>query len=287
MTAILPPPMILDTLLRQWLLEDLGRGDRTTASIFPSGGLKGKAYWLLKEEGVIAGLPLAVRVFQLLDEDAKIELLVKEGHRYPVETIIANLEAKMDALLTGERVALNLVMHLSGIATMTRKYVDVLKPYHAQLVDTRKTTPGLRILEKYASQVGGAINHRFGLDDTVMIKDNHIKATGSIEKAIALVRENIPYPLTIEVETTNLTEVKSAIETEANIIMLDNMGIEEMADAVKLIRHHNSMIKIEASGNITLENIQKVASTGVDYISTSATITRSPWLDLSMKFNEK
>ncbi len=285
MSAILPPPLILDPLLRQWLLEDTGRGDRTTASIFPNSAEKGKAHWLMKEDGVIAGLPIAVRAFQVLDEKAEVKLLGKEGEFYPNGTVIAKIEGKMDALLTGERVALNIVMHLSGIATMTRKYVDVLKSYHAQLVDTRKTTPGLRILEKYATQVGGAINHRFGLDDTVMIKDNHIKATGSIDKAIALVRENIPYSLTIEVETTNLTEVKSAIENEANIIMLDNMSIEDMTEAVKLIHKHNSMIKIEASGNITLENLQQVASTGVDYISTSATITRSPWLDLSMKFD--
>lgn len=284
MSAILPPPLILDPLLRQWLLEDTGRGDRTTASIFPNSVTKGKAHWLLKEDGVIAGLPIAIRIFQILDEKAEVQLLGKEGQHYPSGTIIAEIVGKMDALLTGERVALNIVMHLSGIATMTRKYVDILKPYHAQLVDTRKTTPGLRILEKYATQVGGAINHRFGLDDTVMIKDNHIKATGSIEKAIALVRENIPYSLTIEVETTNLSEVKSAIDNEAQIIMLDNMSIEEMTEAVKLIHQHNSMIKIEASGNITLDNLQQVAATGVDYISTSATITRSPWLDLSMKF---
>jgi nicotinate-nucleotide pyrophosphorylase (carboxylating) len=284
MSAILPPPLILDPLLRQWLLEDTGRGDRTTASIFPNSVAKGKAHWLLKEDGVIAGLPIAIRIFQILDEKAEVQLLGKEGQHYSSGTIIAEIVGKMDALLTGERVALNIVMHLSGIATMTRKYVDVLRPYHAQLVDTRKTTPGLRILEKYATQVGGAINHRFGLDDTVMIKDNHIKATGSIEKAIALVRENIPYSLTIEVETTNLSEVKSAIDNEAQIIMLDNMSIEEMTEAVKLIHQHNSMIKIEASGNITLDNLQQVAATGVDYISTSATITRSPWLDLSMKF---
>lgn len=285
MTAILPPNLILDPWLRQWLLEDIGRGDRTTGSIFPDTANSGKAYWLSKEDGVIAGLPFAMRVFELLDENLEMELLAQEGENQLSGSILTKMQGKMDALLMGERVALNIVMHLSGIATTTRKYVKILQPYPTKLVDTRKTTPGLRILEKYAIQVGGAVNHRFGLDDAMMIKDNHIQATGSIEKAIALVRKSTPYPLNIEVETTNLDEVKSAIKNEANIIMLDNMDFHTMKEAVKLIRQHNPMIKIEASGNITLDNLQKVAETGVDYISTSATITRSTWLDLSMKFN--
>ena len=190
----------------------------------------------------------------------------------------------MSALLTGERVALNLVMHLSGIATMTRKYVDAIADYPTQLVDTRKTTPGLRILEKYATRVGGAVNHRFGLDDAVMIKDNHIRAAGGIAEAIKLIKQRMPYPLTIEVETTCLEEVTTAIVHGADIIMLDNMTVAKMIEAVKLIRAENPLIKIEASGNVTLDNIQNIATTGVDYISTSATITRSPWLDISMRF---
>ena len=152
-----------------------------------------------------------------------------------------------------------------------------------KLVDTRKTTPGLRVLEKYATRVGGAINHRMGLDDAVMIKDNHIKAAGGIEKAIALLKNNIPYPLSIEVETMNIEEVKLALHHGADIIMLDNMSPEKMTQAVKIIRDTNSRVKIEASGNITLETIRAVAETGVDYISSSAPITRSPWLDLSMR----
>jgi nicotinate-nucleotide pyrophosphorylase (carboxylating) len=284
MNCIFPPFLILDPLLRQWLIEDIGRGDRTTSSIFSNDNL-GKAYWLLKENGVIAGLPIAGRVFQLLDETATIQLLGKEGEIYTPNQILMEMEGKISSLLMGERVALNLVMRLSGIATMTRKYVEILQPYNTKLVDTRKTTPGLRILEKYATQVGGAINHRFGLDDAVMIKDNHIKAAGSIENAIKLVRQNIPYPLTIEVETSNLEEVRSAIAHQANIIMLDNMGIQEMREAVKLIRLENPMIKIEASGNVTLNNLQQIAETEVDYISTSATITRSSWLDISMRLN--
>ena len=281
----LPSPLILDSLLRDWLLEDIGRGDRTTECIF--GGVnapRGQAHWLLKEEGVIAGLPIAQRVFSLLDEQMSFESFITEGDKTPINTKIWEMEGKMSALLTGERVALNLVMHLSGIATMARRYVEAIADYPTQLVDTRKTTPGLRILEKYASVVGGAMNHRMGLDDAVMIKDNHIQAVGSIQKAVTLIRQNMPYPLTIEVETTCIEEVQEAIASGANIIMLDNMSIENMKEAVKLIRQENDLIKIEASGNVTLDNIEKIASTGIDYISTSATITRSPWLDISMRF---
>jgi nicotinate-nucleotide pyrophosphorylase (carboxylating) len=189
----------------------------------------------------------------------------------------------MDTLLMGERVALNLAMRLSGIATLTQEYVDKIRDLPAQLVDTRKTTPGLRILEKYATQVGGAVNHRLGLDDAVMIKDNHIVAAGGIEEAIALIKKTMPYPLTIEVETSTMAEVKEALQAGADIIMLDNMAIEPMQEAVASIRQSNEKIKIEASGNITLDTIRAVAETSVDYISSSAPITRSTWLDISMR----
>ena len=280
----LPSPLILDSLLRDWLLEDIGRGDRTTECIFGEDLTVTQAYWVIKETGVIAGLSIAERVFKLLDEKMEYNRLITEGEQISVGTKIWEFAGKKSALLTGERVALNLVMRLSGIATMTRKYVEAIADYPTKLVDTRKTTPGLRILEKYASTVGGAINHRMGLDDAVMIKDNHIQAVGSIKKAIDLIRLNMPYPLNIEVETTCLAEVEEAIASGADIIMLDNMGVEAMSDAVKIIRNANPLIKIEASGNVTLANIEKIASTGVDYISTSATITRSPWLDISMRF---
>ena len=197
------------------------------------------------------------------------------------------IQGPLDILLMGERVALNLAMRLSGIATLTRQYVEKIADLPARLVDTRKTTPGLRLLEKYASQVGGATNHRMGLDDAVMIKDNHIAAAGGIAEAIALIREKIPYPLTIEVETTTLAEVNVALEHGADIIMLDNMSLDLMHQAVQLIRSHHHLVKIEASGNITLETIRAVAQTGVDFISSSAPITRSSWLDLSMTLESK
>ena len=279
---MIPNSLILDNLIQEWLLEDIGRGDRTTESIF-SNDKRGKAYWVIKETGVIAGLPIAEKVFQKLDATVKCEKLVKEGEKQAKGTKILTMEGKISALLTGERVALNVVMRLSGIATAARKYVEAIQDYPTKLVDTRKTIPGLRVLEKYASAVGGATNHRIGLDDGIMIKDNHVQGAGGIKQAVELVRKTMPYPLSIEVETSDLTQVKDAIASGVDIIMLDNMGISAMKEAVKLIREENPRIKIEASGNVTLDNIREIATTGVDYISTSAPITRSSWLDISMR----
>ena len=279
----LPASIVIDRLLQDWLLEDIGRGDCTTQGLFTREVKTVRAVWIIKEDGVVAGLPIAKRVFELLDSQVKFIPVVQEGDFCSAGTKIVDLEGSRAALLTGERVALNLAMRLSGIATATSSYANEIKDLHSKLVDTRKTTPGLRILEKYATRVGGAINHRMGLDDAVMIKDNHIQAAGGIEKAIALLRNNIPYPLAIEVETTDIEEVKQALEHGADIIMLDNMTLEDTIAAVKIIRGTNPKIKIEASGNITLKNIRSVAQTGVDYISSSAPITRSHWLDLSMR----
>lgn len=284
-TAVVPPSLVLDPLLRDWLLEDIGRGDRTTQSISRPNNKVGKARWIAKETGIVAGLPIAARVFQLLDSQAKFLPNVGEGEICERGQTIATIESSFEALLSGERTALNLAMRLSGIATMTRKYVDLIENLPTQLVDTRKTTPGLRLLEKYATQVGGAVNHRMGLDDAVMIKDNHIAAAGGIGSAIAQVRAHIPYPLTIEVETENLEMVEEALAHGANIIMLDNMPLEMMERAVKVIRQENERIKIEASGNVTLETLRSIAETGVDYISSSAPVTRSTWLDISMRIS--
>ncbi|MGK7928031.1 MAG: carboxylating nicotinate-nucleotide diphosphorylase [Spirulina sp.] len=280
----LPPWIVLDPSLKNWLLEDIGRGDRATQGLLASEIRPGKASWILKEEGVIAGLPIAARVFHLLEPEVCFVPNIKEGKLYPLGTTIAHLEGSFDALLMGERVALNLTMRLSGIASATRQYVDAIADLPTQFVDTRKTTPGLRILEKYATKIGGATNHRMGLDDAAMIKDNHIRAAGGIGKAIARVRATLPYPLTIEVETSTLDEVREALEHKADIIMLDNMTVETMREAVEMIRDRDPSLLIEASGNITLKTIREIAQTGVDYISSSAPITRSHWLDLSMKF---
>ncbi|QSJ18671.1 carboxylating nicotinate-nucleotide diphosphorylase [Nostoc sp. UHCC 0702] len=282
-SVVLPQWLVLDSLLHSWLLEDLGRGDRTTNSLLVQDVTPGAAKWIAKAPGIIAGLPVAARVFQLLNEKVRFVAFAAEGTRCQPGQVVAEIDGSLDALLMGERVALNLAMRLSGIATLTKKYVEQIADLSAQLVDTRKTTPGLRILEKYATAVGGAINHRMGLDDAVMIKDNHIAAAGGIGQAIIQIRSQIPYPLTIEVETETLEQVKEALHHQADIIMLDNMPLHIMHEAVLLIRQQDTRVKIEASGNVTLETIHAVAETGVDYISSSAPITQSKWLDLSMK----
>ena len=281
--AVLPPFLVLDQLLQGWLLEDIGRGDRTTQSLLSENPTEKEAKWIAKAPGIIAGLPVAARVFQLLNHQVNFVNITAEGAKCEPGQVIAEIGGSLDALLMGERVALNLTMRLSGIASLTNVYVEKIADLPAQLVDTRKTTPGLRILEKYATALGGAINHRMGLDDAVMIKDNHIVAAGGIGEAITRVRSHIPYPLTIEVETETLAQVQEALEYKADIIMLDNMSLEMMSQAVSLIRQEDSRVKIEASGNVNLETIRAVAETGVDYISTSAPITQSRWLDLSMR----
>jgi nicotinate-nucleotide pyrophosphorylase (carboxylating) len=281
--AGLPPWVVIDPLLQSWLVEDIGRGDRTTQGVLVGKTNTVKALWVAKAPGIVIGLSIAKRVFQLLDANVSFVATAREGQYCEAGEQVAKIDGALDCLLTGERVALNLAMRLSGIATLTYKYAKQISDLPARLVDTRKTTPGLRMLEKYASQLGGAVNHRMGLDDAVMIKDNHIAAAGGIGEAIALIRSNMPYPLTIEVETESLEQVEEALQHGVDIIMLDNMPPELMIMAVKKIRDRNSGIKIEASGNITLDNIRAVALTGVDYISTSAPITQSKWLDLSMR----
>jgi nicotinate-nucleotide pyrophosphorylase (carboxylating) len=280
----LPSNLVLDSLIRPWLLEDIGRGDRVTQALMVKGSQGKSATWIAKENGIMAGLPIAARVFQLLDAQVEFKVLVKEGAGVMTGETIAQISGPFEALLTGERVALNLAMRLSGIATATEQFVAQLEGLPTRFADTRKTTPGMRILEKYASQVGGAINHRMGLDDSAMIKDNHIAAAGGIAAAIALVRAQIPYPLTIEVETESLIQVQEAVDHGADIIMLDNMGIPEMREAVQFIRAKSERILIEASGNVTVQGIRAIAETGVDIISSSAPMTRSAWMDLSMRF---
>ena len=300
---MLPPWIILDPLLENWLREDLGRGDRSTLSIFAETNPvpQGHATWTAKADGIIAGLPLAQRIFSLLDRDASgarppqpphhqgthqgtiFQSLVADGAVVTAGTPIAQLVGGLDILLMGERAALNLVMRLSGVASLTQKYVAALVDTPAQLVDTRKTTPGLRILEKYAMELGGATNHRFGLDDAIMLKDNHIAAVGGITRAVTLARRHSPFTISIEVETENLAQVQEAAALGVQVIMLDNMSPAMMTDAISHIRQVSPHTKIEASGNITLETIRAVAMLGVDYISTSAMVTRSLWLDLSMR----
>lgn len=284
--AIFPSLFLLEPMIRQWLQEDLGRGDHTTDAILGGQPRTGTAQLRLKQDGVVAGLPLLHAVFSLLDPQVRVALRVAEGAATPAGTVVAEITGALGALLTGERVALNLLMRLSGIATLTRRYTDCIADLPAQLVDTRKTTPGLRLLEKYATALGGAQNHRFGLDDAVMIKDNHIAAAGGIGAAMVQVRAAMPFPLAIEVETETLEQVAEAITQRADIIMLDNMPPTQMRKAVQMIRTQAPGIKIEASGNVTLQNLREIAQTGVDYISTSAPITQASWLDLSLRIQQ-
>jgi nicotinate-nucleotide pyrophosphorylase (carboxylating) len=281
--GVLPPVLLLDPMLQVWLMEDIGRGDRTTQALLPQHHTIVQARWVAKARGIIAGLPIAARVFYLLNDQINFVPLKAEGDACKPGEVVAEITGAWDGLLMGERVALNLVMRLSGIASLTNLYVEKIADLPAKFVDTRKTTPGLRILEKYASAVGGAINHRMGLDDAVMIKDNHIVAAGSVTKAIQQVRSQIPYPLTIEVETESIAQVEEALQCQADIIMLDNMSLDMMTQAVSLIRQQDKRVKIEASGNISLDTIRSVAQVGVDFISGSAPITQSRWLDLSMR----
>jgi nicotinate-nucleotide pyrophosphorylase (carboxylating) len=283
---MLPPFIVLDPLIGDWLREDIGRGDRSTMGIFPKGNAPdGRAVWFAKADGVIAGMPIAARVFQLLDGTVNLEAIAQEGQSVKAGQAIAEIRGSLATLLMGERVALNLAMPLSGIATLTAQYVRAIAHTSTRLVDTRKTTPGMRILEKYATYIGGAVNHRYGLDDAVMLKDNHIAAAGGMTAAVNLVREHIPFTTAIEVETESIIQVKEAIRLNLDVIMLDNMPLAMMQEAIAIIRHSSPRTKIEASGNITLETIAAVANLGVDYISTSAMVTRSPWLDISMRIS--
>ena len=280
---MLPPKVVTEPWIKQWLREDIGRGDWAVQGLGARSHSPGSGYWVAKAPGILCGLPLAQQVFSVLDGQVSFIPQVQDGTAVEPGQTIAELSGPLGSLLTGERVALNLAMRLSGISTATRQYVDRIASYSAQFVDTRKTTPGLRILEKYATHIGGAQNHRMGLDDGVMIKDNHIAAAGGIELAVQQVRQRIPYPLTIEVETESLAQVKTAVAAGADIIMLDNMEPDQMREAVTLIRASGKAVNIEASGNVSLETITAVAATGVDYISSSGPITRSQWLDLSMR----
>ncbi len=267
-------------IIQRALEEDINTGDITTLAVVDS-QQESKAKLLAKEAGIVAGLDIAKSVFEYLNPEIEFRSLVSEGAEVEVKTIIAEVSGRSRDILTGERVALNLLQRLSAIATKTAYYQSLIKDYNVKIVDTRKTTAGLRILEKYAVRVGGGYNHRFGLYDAVMIKDNHIKAAGGISKTVAKARNEIPHTMKIEVETETLAAVKEALRAQADIIMLDNMNIATMTEAVKLIK---KQAIVEASGDITAKNIVKVAQTGVDVISLGTLTHSIKALDISMDF---
>ena len=271
----------IDRIIINALREDIPSGDITTDNIIDETS-QSEAVLISKDEGVIAGLDVATKVFLMLDDQVVFEKMVEDGQTVKRGDIIAKIKGNTRALLKGERTALNLLQRLSGIATKTRQLADKIKDLPAKLVDTRKTTPGLRVLEKYAVRVGGGYNHRFCLSDGVLIKDNHIKAAGGIKQAVQLVREKIPHTMKIEVETETIEQVLEALEAKADIIMLDNMSLDEMKKAVKII---DGRAVTEASGNVNADTIYDIACTGVDIISVGGLTHSVKAFDISMKFS--
>lgn len=266
-------------IIEKALAEDIGPGDVTSEATIPVGSTS-TAEILAKQDLVLAGLDVSLEVFYFLDSAIQFTRFAQDGDRIKSGKVIARVSGSTRVLLAGERVALNFLQHISGIATLTSKYVEQLKGLKAQALDTRKTLPGLRQLEKYAVRMGGGTNHRFGLYDGVLIKDNHIKAGGSITKAIESARRNAHHLLKIEVETKTLDEVREALAAKVDIIMLDNMPLDMIREAVKLI---NGQVLIEASGNVTFETIREIGETGVDFISSGSLTHSAPAADISMK----
>ena len=272
---------LINKLLDLGFEEDIHTGDITTESIIPE-SMHATATMTAKQEGVISGLEIVKMVYDRLQDDVVFTPYFKDGDSVKKGDVILKIEATYPTLLMGERRSLNLFQRMCGIATETAKYVKELAGCHTQLLDTRKTAPGLRVLDKLAVKHGGGTNHRMGLYDMAMIKDNHIKMAGGIAKAVEQVRSRIPADIKIEVETTNLDEVRQAIEAGADIIMLDNMGNAEMAEAVSINNAADKGIKTEASGNMSIPRLLEVAATGVDFISVGALTHTVKGMDISM-----
>lgn len=271
---------IVDEILQRALKEDIGTGDITTIStVDPEKEIY--ANFIAKQQGVVCGIPIIKRLFEILDSDVSIECKIPDGAIAQEGDIIATVYGNASSILTGERVALNFLQRLSGIATSTSKAVNSIAGSKASITDTRKTTPGLRVIEKYAVRTGGGSNHRYNLSDGILIKDNHIKAAGGIKEAVAKARGMASHTLKIEVETENLMQVEEAIEANADIIMLDNMTIDEMKKAVEII---GDKAITEASGNMGEKDLASIAETGVDLISIGALTHTIKSMDISLKF---
>lgn len=270
----------VDNLLRTALAEDAGNGDITTTSTIPEEAVAYGRY-IAKQDGVLCGMPVVRAVFDLLDEDIELTVNFKEGEHFKKGDVLAEVKGNARSVLTGERVGLNLLQHMSSIATMTDAAVKQVEGYKAKIVDTRKTTPGLRYLEKLAVRVGGGTNHRYNLSDGVLIKDNHIVAAGSITNAVKSARDNVPHTIKIEVEVEDFDMMNEALEAGADIIMLDNMSCEDMKRAVEII---GGRAIVEASGNMGEKDLAEVAATGVDLISIGALTHSVKALDISLKF---
>ena len=272
----------IDSVIKNALSEDIGNGDITTSAIIPEGH-SSKAVLVAKEDFILAGIPYAERAFKLIDSSLNFRTKKRDGSKVMSGTPLAEISGDTASLLKAERVALNLLQRLSGIATVTRSFVERVKGLSVKIVDTRKTTPGLRIFEKYAVRVGGGYNHRFGLFDGLLIKDNHISASGGLKKAVNLARLNTHHLMKIEAEVKSIKEVKEALSAGVDILMLDNMSIEKMKRAVEIIRSTGPDKLIEASGNIGIEDVRAVAFTGVDIISIGAITHSAGSADISMR----
>ena len=268
-----------DPLILSALQEDITSEDITTNSVMPHYQL-GEVELICKEDGVIAGLDVFKRVFTLLDENTEVTFSCKDGDRVRKGEKLGIIRGDIRVLLSGERTALNFLQRMSGIATYTRKIVDLLEGTKTKLLDTRKTTPNMRVFEKYAVKVGGGYNHRYNLSDGILLKDNHIGAAGGVKEAVQMAKEYAPFVRKIEIEVENLDMLREALEAGADIIMLDNMSVEDMREAVKLCA---GKVETECSGNVTKENVAKLVDIGVDYISSGALTHSSPILDLSLK----
>jgi len=270
---------LIGKLIEDALFEDIGPGDITSEAVIPEEA-SATAEIIAKQDLVLAGVLIAREVFRKIDPWVQFTPLAHEGGRVQSGSIIAQVQGRTRMLLAGERVALNLMQHLSGIATTTARFVDVLKGSRAEILDTRKTLPGLRALEKYAVRMGGGRNHRFGLYDGILIKDNHIKAAGGIIKAMAGIRKKVHPLLKIEVEVKTLDEVREAMAAGATMLLLDNMPPALMKQAVGIV---GERVLVEASGNVTLDNVKAIAETGVDFISSGSLTHSAPAADISMK----
>jgi nicotinate-nucleotide pyrophosphorylase (carboxylating) len=270
---------LIDRIIESALDEDIGSGDITTTAIIDSNA-KGEARLLAKEELVLAGMEIFSRVFSLLDPEIHLESRYNDGDWVRGGTSIARLIGPLRGILTGERTALNFLQHLSGIATLTKRYVQKIDPAGVRVIDTRKTTPGLRLLEKYAVKVGGGSNHRFGLFDGILIKDNHIATAGSVSRAVERVKASAPHTLRIEVEVTDIKGLEEAIAAGADAVLLDNMPTEELSSAVSLA---GGRVLLEASGGVRLETIGEIAETGVDLISVGAITHSARSVDISLE----
>lgn len=271
----------IDDLIKRAISEDINYIDVTTDYLIPDGSVS-TARLISKDEGVVAGIEIGMRVFELLDADVTFTIFKKDGEAVKKGDVIAEMRGSTAALLKGERTALNLMQHMSGIATETRKCVDLIKGTRATIAETRKTLPGLRPLQKYAVVAGGGVNHRYNLSDAAMLKDNHIDAYGSLTKAVEALRSKVGHMVKIEVETRTLEELEEALAVKADVIMLDNMDCATMKKAVEITA---GRAKLEASGNVTHENIREVAETGVDIISLGALTHSVKCFDISMRID--